>query len=100
MHLLRPRATGVTYGHHYRLVFFFGLLKSLRTPRMPVYWIIGVAPEEGGLFIEKTVRLARRGQRSAFPLHRQILELPFNHRRFAATGTRQRSSNSGRGRRQ
>jgi hypothetical protein len=53
---MTPVAGRVTNREEDRFIFFSGFLKSLFSPRIPIYGIIGVLQEIWTLFIDQTVR--------------------------------------------
>jgi hypothetical protein len=53
---MAPMAGRVTNRKENRFIFYSGFLKSLFSPRIPVYGIIGVLQEIWALFIDQAVR--------------------------------------------
>ena len=56
-HDVAPVARGVAYAEENGFVFSFGFIEGFLTPRVPVYWVVGVLEKVRAFFIYQPVRL-------------------------------------------
>ena len=62
---MAPVAGGIADTKEDRLVFSLGFLKSLITPRIPIYRVMGVLQEVGGFLVNQPVGEFRFGHRES-----------------------------------